>query len=130
MSWTLSRVKRGAELSTDHHLVVSWTPLAEEEVGQTWQTKQTYCEGLLGTSGRALCVREVFTHSHLRKSFSQILRGRLGTLSPRGLCSAPLPPLSIGCGSTQVGTGRPSKPQPGRSWRQKLGLWEGLGGVR
>ncbi|KAI3368166.1 hypothetical protein L3Q82_007889 [Scortum barcoo] len=29
-------------------------PLAEEEVGQTWQT-QTYCEGLLGTSGRALC---------------------------------------------------------------------------
>ncbi|KAI3362683.1 hypothetical protein L3Q82_001750 [Scortum barcoo] len=49
-----TRVKRGAELSTDHHLVVSWTPLAEEEVGQTWQT-QTYCEGLLGTSGRALC---------------------------------------------------------------------------
>ncbi|KAI3372529.1 hypothetical protein L3Q82_023014, partial [Scortum barcoo] len=49
-----TRVKRGAELSTDHHLVVKLDPLAEEEVGQTWQT-QTYCEGLLGTSGRALC---------------------------------------------------------------------------
>ncbi|KAI3362223.1 hypothetical protein L3Q82_012541 [Scortum barcoo] len=33
---------------------VGFNPLAEEEVGQTWQT-QTYCEGLLGTSGRALC---------------------------------------------------------------------------
>ncbi|KAI3357919.1 hypothetical protein L3Q82_016304 [Scortum barcoo] len=65
-------VTRGAELSTDHHLVVSWILLAEEEVGQTWQT-QTYCEGLLGTSGRALCQGEVF-NSHLRKSFSQIPR--------------------------------------------------------
>ncbi|KAI3355349.1 hypothetical protein L3Q82_017891 [Scortum barcoo] len=34
-----TRVKRGAELSTDHHLVVSWIQLAEEEVGQTWQTQ-------------------------------------------------------------------------------------------
>ncbi|KAI3377728.1 hypothetical protein L3Q82_008455, partial [Scortum barcoo] len=34
-----TRVKRGAELSTDHHLVVSWLQLAEEEVGQTWQTQ-------------------------------------------------------------------------------------------
>ena len=31
-------------------------PLAGEEAGQTWQT-QTYCEGLLGTSGRTLCQR-------------------------------------------------------------------------
>ncbi|KAI3357108.1 hypothetical protein L3Q82_015575 [Scortum barcoo] len=68
-----TRVKRGAELSTDHHhLVVSWIRWQEEEVGQTWQT-QTYCEGLLGTSGRVLSVREVF-NSHLRKSFSQIPR--------------------------------------------------------
>ncbi|KAI3370829.1 hypothetical protein L3Q82_007355 [Scortum barcoo] len=67
-----TRVKRGAELSTDHHLVVKLDPLAEEEVGQTWQT-QTYCEGLLGTSGEP-SVREVF-NSHLRKSFSQISEG-------------------------------------------------------
>ncbi|KAI3366524.1 hypothetical protein L3Q82_000655 [Scortum barcoo] len=68
-----TRVKRGAELSTDHHLVVSWIHwLAEEEVGQTWQT-QTYCEGLLGTRLAEPSVREVF-NSHLRKSFSQIPR--------------------------------------------------------
>ncbi|KAI3362600.1 hypothetical protein L3Q82_001686 [Scortum barcoo] len=65
-----TRVKRGAELSTDHHLRGELDPLAEEEVGQTWQT-QTYCEGLLGTSpGRALCQGT----SHLQKSFSQIPR--------------------------------------------------------
>ncbi|KAI3377649.1 hypothetical protein L3Q82_008809 [Scortum barcoo] len=46
---------RGAELSTYHHLVVSWIRWQEEEVGQTWQT-QTYCEGLLGNIWRrALC---------------------------------------------------------------------------
>ncbi|KAI3358296.1 hypothetical protein L3Q82_014679, partial [Scortum barcoo] len=41
----------GPELSTDHHLVVKLDPLAEEEVGQTWQT-QMYCECLLGMYGR------------------------------------------------------------------------------
>ncbi|KAI3364655.1 hypothetical protein L3Q82_011436 [Scortum barcoo] len=46
MSWTLW-VKRGAELSTDHHLVVSWIRWQEEEVGQTWQA-QTF-RGRLGT---------------------------------------------------------------------------------
>ncbi|KAI3363710.1 hypothetical protein L3Q82_001324 [Scortum barcoo] len=55
-----TRVKRGAELSTDHHLVVvSWIRWQRRNVGQTWQTqtRQTrdMCEGLLGTSGRALC---------------------------------------------------------------------------
>ncbi|KAK0156417.1 Craniofacial development protein 2 [Merluccius polli] len=44
-----TRAKRGAELSTDHHLVT-----------------QTYCEGLLGTSGR-----ESF-NSHLRESFDHV----------------------------------------------------------
>ncbi|KAI3362094.1 hypothetical protein L3Q82_012420 [Scortum barcoo] len=37
-----TQVKRGAELSTDHHLVVIWILLAEEEVGQTWQNWQTF----------------------------------------------------------------------------------------
>ncbi|KAI3360415.1 hypothetical protein L3Q82_002250 [Scortum barcoo] len=69
-----TRVKRGAELSTDHHLVVtqvgsagrggSWTDLADPNV---------YCEGLLGTHLAEPSVREVF-NSHLRKSFSQIPR--------------------------------------------------------
>ncbi|KAI3373040.1 hypothetical protein L3Q82_006340 [Scortum barcoo] len=65
------RVKRGAELSTDHHLVVSWI---------RWQRRK------LDRPGRPKCivrvcwerlaepsVREVF-NSHLRKSFSQIPR--------------------------------------------------------
>ena len=34
--------------------VVVSDPLAGEEAGKTWQT-QTYCEGLLGMSGRTLC---------------------------------------------------------------------------
>ncbi|KAI3376551.1 hypothetical protein L3Q82_016999 [Scortum barcoo] len=46
--------------------------LSKEEVGQTWQT-QTYCEGLLGTSGRALCQGGLQLPP-LRKSFSQIPR--------------------------------------------------------
>ncbi|KAI3352390.1 hypothetical protein L3Q82_005187 [Scortum barcoo] len=49
-----TRVKRGAELVNRSPPGGELDPLAEEEVGQTWQT-QTYCEGLLGTSGRALC---------------------------------------------------------------------------
>ena len=40
-------VNRGAELSTDHHLVV---PVAGEKAGEIRQT-QTYREGLLGASG-------------------------------------------------------------------------------
>ncbi|KAI3358283.1 hypothetical protein L3Q82_003281 [Scortum barcoo] len=47
-------VKRGAELSSRSPPGGELDLLAEEEVGQTWQT-QMYCEGLLGTSGRALC---------------------------------------------------------------------------
>ncbi|KAI3356013.1 hypothetical protein L3Q82_017286, partial [Scortum barcoo] len=49
-----TRVKRGAELSTDHHLVVSWIRWQRRKLDRPGQT-QTYCEGLLGTSGRALC---------------------------------------------------------------------------
>ncbi|KAI3369421.1 hypothetical protein L3Q82_007646 [Scortum barcoo] len=67
-----TRVKRGAELSTRSPPGGELDPLAEEEVGQTWQT-QTYCEGLLGTHLAEPSVREVF-NSHLRKSFSQIPR--------------------------------------------------------
>ncbi|KAI3375514.1 hypothetical protein L3Q82_003835 [Scortum barcoo] len=65
-----TRVKRGAELVNRSPPGGELDPLAEEEVGQTWQT-QTYCEGLLGTSGRALCQGGL---PHLRKSFSQIPR--------------------------------------------------------
>ncbi|KAI3372001.1 hypothetical protein L3Q82_006868 [Scortum barcoo] len=36
----------------------------------------------------------------------------------------------LACGTPDAGltgTGRPSKPQPGRSWRQKLRVWEEFG---
>ncbi|KAI3357181.1 hypothetical protein L3Q82_015642 [Scortum barcoo] len=49
MSWTLdTRVKRGAELSTDHHLLVSWIPLA----GGSWNRPgrpKAFRGGRLGT---------------------------------------------------------------------------------
>ncbi|KAI3362795.1 hypothetical protein L3Q82_001659 [Scortum barcoo] len=70
-----TRVKRGAELSTDQPPGGELDPLAEEEVGQTWQT-QTYCDGQLPPPG------ELLPDS----------KGRLGTLSRSGPCS--LPPLS------------------------------------
>ena len=47
-----TRVKRGTELSTDHHLVVG------EDANQTWQA-QTYCEGLLGTSSGIPCQKKL-----------------------------------------------------------------------
>ncbi|KAI3356141.1 hypothetical protein L3Q82_017397 [Scortum barcoo] len=89
MSWTL-RVKRGAELVNRSPPGGELDPLAEEEVGQTWQT-QTYCEGLLGTS---LAEPSVSGRSSTPTSgrASHRFRGRLGTLSPSGPCS--LPPLS------------------------------------
>ncbi|KAJ0003116.1 hypothetical protein NQD34_018156 [Periophthalmus magnuspinnatus] len=48
-----TRVKRGAELSTDHHLVVSWIHWWRRKTRQA----QVHCESLLGTSGGALCQR-------------------------------------------------------------------------
>ncbi|KAI3362737.1 hypothetical protein L3Q82_001804 [Scortum barcoo] len=86
-----TRVKRGAELSTDHHLVVSWIRWQEEEVGQTWQT-QTYCEGLLGTSGWPSPLSGRSSTPTSGRASHRFRGGRLGTLSPSGPCS--LPPLS------------------------------------
>ncbi|KAI3360829.1 hypothetical protein L3Q82_013054 [Scortum barcoo] len=108
-------VKRGAELSTDHHLVDELDPLAEEEVGQTWQT-QTYCEGLLGTSGRALL-----------SGSSKLCTQGLWSGS-KGCCQAEEGVLSDHVGLwdswTQLMAGQASL-QPGLSWRQN----PGLGGV-
>ncbi|KAI3377376.1 hypothetical protein L3Q82_008565 [Scortum barcoo] len=93
MSWTL-RVKRGAELSTDHHLVVSWIRWQRRKLDRPGRPKRIvrvcwerlWPSPLSGrsstpTSGRA----------------SHRFRGRLETLSPKsGPCS--LPPLSTqGC---------------------------------
>ncbi|KAI3365878.1 hypothetical protein L3Q82_000864 [Scortum barcoo] len=109
MSWTLW-VKRGAELSTDHHLVVSWI---------RWQRRK------LDRPGRPKlrsCGRKV----------SGACRGGNGPPNPvvdtgsKGCRQAeegvPIGPCwPVGLLTQLTGTGRPSKPQPGRSWRQKLG---------
>ncbi|KAI3376847.1 hypothetical protein L3Q82_000103 [Scortum barcoo] len=70
MSWTL-RVKRGAELSTDHHLVVSWIRWQRRKLDRPGRPKRIVrvCWERLAEPS----VREVF-NSHLRKSFSQIPR--------------------------------------------------------
>ncbi|KAK0154090.1 LINE-1 retrotransposable element ORF2 protein [Merluccius polli] len=56
-----------------------------EDAGQTLQT-QTYCEGLLGTSGSLLSERASTPTSGRALT---MYRGRRGTLSPSGPCSAP-----------------------------------------
>ncbi|KAI3376363.1 hypothetical protein L3Q82_016831 [Scortum barcoo] len=67
-----TRVKRGAELSTDHHLVVSWIRWQRRKLdgrpGRPKRIVRVCWERLAEPS-----VREVF-NSHLRKSFSQIPR--------------------------------------------------------
>ncbi|KAI3365390.1 hypothetical protein L3Q82_010477 [Scortum barcoo] len=133
-----TRVKRGAELSTDHHLVVSWLRWQRRKLDRPGRPKRIvrvcweriWPSPLSGrsstpTSGRA----------------SHRFRGRLGTLSPSGPCSLPplstrqfevvdarsLVPVVVAIPEPGGGHRKPSKPQPGRSWRQKLGVWEEFG---
>ncbi|KAI3368365.1 hypothetical protein L3Q82_008065 [Scortum barcoo] len=170
-----TRVKRGAELSTDHHLVVSWIRWQRRKLDRPGRPKRIVrvCWERLAEPS----VREVF-NSHLRKSFSQIPReagdiesewtmfsasivdaamvrscGRKVSGACRGKVRQQLPVTpkpgggdtgSKGCRQAEegvlsdhvglwdswtqlTGTGRPSKPQPGRSWRQKLRVWEEFG---
>ncbi|KAK3508713.1 hypothetical protein QTP70_004268 [Hemibagrus guttatus] len=66
-----TRVKRGAELSTDHHLVVSWICLRRRMPDRLGRPKR-----IVGVCWECLAypsVRGVF-NSHLRESFNQILR--------------------------------------------------------
>ncbi|KAK3544650.1 hypothetical protein QTP86_022468 [Hemibagrus guttatus] len=66
-----TRVKRGAELSTDHHLVVSWIRLwrrMPDRLGRPKRIVRVCWEHLADPS-----VRGVF-NSHLRESFNQIPR--------------------------------------------------------
>ncbi|KAI3359986.1 hypothetical protein L3Q82_014318 [Scortum barcoo] len=70
-----TRVKRGAELSTDHHLVVSWLRWQRRKLDRPGRPKHIVrvCWERLAEPS----VREVF-NSHLRKSFSQIPREARG----------------------------------------------------
>ncbi|KAI3358215.1 hypothetical protein L3Q82_003218 [Scortum barcoo] len=163
-----TRVKRGAELSTDHHLVVSWIRWQRRKLDRPGRPKRIVrvCWERLAEPS----VREVF-NSHLRKSFSQIPREAGDIESEWTMFSASIvdaawfevvdarslvPVVAAtpepggghrkckGCRQAEegvlsdhvglwdswrrlTGTGRPSKPQPGRSWRQKLRVWEEFG---
>ncbi|KAI3374280.1 hypothetical protein L3Q82_006128 [Scortum barcoo] len=66
-----TRVKRGAELSTDYHLVVSWIRWQRRKLDRPGRPKRIVrvCWERLAEPS----VRQVF-NSHLRKSFSQIPR--------------------------------------------------------
>ncbi len=63
-----TRVKRGAELSTDHHLVVSWIRWQGRKPVRPKRVVRVCWERLAEPS-----VSRVF-NSHLRESFSQIPR--------------------------------------------------------
>ncbi|KAK3545440.1 hypothetical protein QTP70_007639 [Hemibagrus guttatus] len=66
-----TRVKRGAELSSDHHLVLSWIRLQRrmpDRLGKSKRIVKVCWERLADPS-----VRDVF-NSHLRESFNQIQR--------------------------------------------------------
>ncbi|KAK3510810.1 hypothetical protein QTP70_022733 [Hemibagrus guttatus] len=91
-----TRVKRGVELSTDHHLVVSWIRLRRrmlDKLGRPKRIVRICWECLADPS-----VRGVF-NSHLRESFNQIPR-EFG-LSLSGPCS-PTPLLMQPSGAVAV----------------------------
>ncbi|KAK3569395.1 hypothetical protein QTP86_027811 [Hemibagrus guttatus] len=100
-----TRVKRGAELSTDHHLVVSWIRLwrrMPDRLGRPKCIVRVCWERLADPS-----VRGVF-NSHLRESFNQIPR-EVGTLSLSGPCSPP--PLLTQPSGAVSGAGRGGNPR-------------------
>ncbi|KAI3363612.1 hypothetical protein L3Q82_001244 [Scortum barcoo] len=111
-----TRVKRGAELLTDHHLVVSWIRWQRRKLDRPGRPKHIVrvCWERLAEPS----VREVF-NSHLRKSFSQIPREAGDIESEWTMFSASIVDAAVrSCGRKVSGQ---AKPQPGRSWRQKLG---------
>ncbi|KAK3553407.1 hypothetical protein QTP70_003571 [Hemibagrus guttatus] len=80
-----TRVKRGAELSTNHHLVVSWIRLRRgmlDRLGRPKRIVRVCWERLADPS-----VGGSSTPTSGRVSTRS--RGRLGTLSPSGPCSPP-----------------------------------------
>ncbi|KAI3352989.1 hypothetical protein L3Q82_019559 [Scortum barcoo] len=136
-----TRVKRGAELSTDHHLVVSWLRWQRRKLDRPGRPKRIVrvCWERLAEP----CVREVF-NSHLRKSFSQIPREAGDIESEWTMFSASIVDAAQclrSCGRKVSGACRggnpedrgghrkPSKPQPGRPVLEaKTRVWEEFGG--
>ncbi|KAK3541996.1 hypothetical protein QTP86_009836 [Hemibagrus guttatus] len=104
-----TRVKRGAELSTDHHLVVSWIRLRRrmpDRLGRPKRIVRVCWECLADPS-----VRGVF-NSHLRESFNQIPREVGDIESEWTMFSSCIVDAAIrSCGRKVSGAGRGGNPR-------------------
>ncbi|KAK3536643.1 hypothetical protein QTP86_015444, partial [Hemibagrus guttatus] len=104
-----TRVKRGAELSTDHHLVVSWIRLRRrmlDRLGRPKRIVRVCWERLADPS-----VRGVF-NSHLRESFNQIPREVGDIESEWTMFSTSIVDAAIwSCGRKDSGAGRGGNPR-------------------
>ncbi|KAK3526236.1 hypothetical protein QTP70_018714 [Hemibagrus guttatus] len=104
-----TRVKRGAELSTDHHLVVSWIRLRRrmpDRLGRPKRIVRVCREHLADPS-----VRGVF-NSHLRESFNQIPREVGDIESEWTMFSTSIVDAAIqSCGRKVSGAGRGGNPR-------------------
>ncbi|KAK3550921.1 hypothetical protein QTP70_008731 [Hemibagrus guttatus] len=106
-----TRVKREAELSTDHHLVVSWSCLRRrmpDRLGRPKRIVRVCWERLADLS-----VRGVF-NSHLRESFNQIPREVGDIESEWTMFSSSIVEAAIrSCGGKVSGAGRGGNPHWG-----------------
>ncbi|KAK3527104.1 hypothetical protein QTP86_010820 [Hemibagrus guttatus] len=106
-----TRVKRGAELSTDHHLVVSWIRLwrrmpEDDRLGRPKRIVRVCWERLADPS-----VSGVF-NSHLRESFNQIPREVGNIESEWTMFSSSIVDAAIrSCGHKVCGAGRGGNPR-------------------
>ncbi|KAK3533936.1 hypothetical protein QTP70_034935, partial [Hemibagrus guttatus] len=104
-----TRVKRGAELSTDHHLVVSWIRLRRrmpDRLGRPKRIVRVCWERLADPS-----VRGVF-NSHLQENFNQIPREVGDIESEWTMFSTSIVDAAIrSCGRKVSGAGRGSNPR-------------------
>ncbi|KAI3376476.1 hypothetical protein L3Q82_016941 [Scortum barcoo] len=112
-----TRVKRGAELSTDHHLVVSWIRWQRRKLDRPGRPKRIVrvCWERLAEPS----VREVF-NSHLRKSFSQIPREAGDIESEWTMFSASIVDAAVrSCGRKVSGACRGGNPRT-RWWTPEV----------
>ncbi|KAK3530905.1 hypothetical protein QTP70_005451 [Hemibagrus guttatus] len=112
-----TRVKGGVELSTDHHLVVSWIRLRRrmlDRLGRPKRIVRVCWEHLADPS-----VRGVF-NSHLRESFNQIPREVGDIESEWTMFSSSIVDAAIrSCGRKVSGAGCGGKPQT-QCWKQEV----------
>ncbi|KAK3525519.1 hypothetical protein QTP86_033933 [Hemibagrus guttatus] len=112
-----TRVNRGAELSTDHHLVVSWIHLRRrmpDRLGRPKRIVRVCWERLADPS-----VGGVF-NSHLQESFNQIPREVGDIESEWTMFSSSIVDAAIrGCGHKVSGAGRGGNPRT-QWWTQEV----------